>query len=105
MYWKVIKNRKVIDVLDKLQYCRFQLKHKTLLLCDEKDAQGVLSHDGTTAYHLTTCSEKFPTDIFPTCSLEEIDKYEYERLLSSNFKTSAEIADEIIKELIERGII
>lgn len=105
MYWKVIKNKKVIDVLDKLQYCRFQLKHKTLLLCDESVAQGILSHDGTTAYHLETCSEKFPIDIFPICSVEEIDKYEYESLLISLFKSPDEIANEIIKELIERGVM
>lgn len=105
MYWKVIKNKKVIDVLDKLQYCRFQLKHKALLLCDESAAQGVLSHDGTTAYHLTTNSETFPVDIYPTCTLEEIGKYEYEQLLASGFKSPQEIAEGIMKELLERGVI
>lgn len=103
MYYKVIFNKKVIDVLDKIQYCKYQLKHRVLLLCDESEAQGILSSSGDTAYHIPT-TQPFPTDIFPTVSLEEISYNEYKFLSNSHLKTPDEIRQDLIKELIERGV-
>lgn len=104
MYYKVMYNQKVIDVLDKLQYCKYQLKHRVLLLCDECEAQGILSSSGETAYHLST-NLPFPVDTFPTVSIEEITYTEYERLLQNHFKTPQEIRKDLIKELIQRGVL
>ncbi len=104
MYYKVIHNKKVIDVLDSLQFCKYQLKHKTLLLCDEKDAQGILSSSGDTAYHIPTCLP-FPVDIFPTVSLKEITKSEYDSFTRLHLKTAEQITEELIVELMERGVL
>lgn len=104
MYYKVIKNRQVIDVLDKLLFVRYQLKHKVLLLCDEEDAEGILSSDGQYAYHLSTLN-KFPTDEFDTVTLMEISKTEYERLKALCLKTPEQIAEAVLMELMERGAI
>ena len=102
--WKVIKNRKVIDVLDRLVYVRYQIKNKTLLLCDESEAEGVLSSDGKHAYH-TISLRKFSVDIFDSVDIEAIDIYEYERLKTLHVKTPEEIIDNYTRELIERGIL
>lgn len=104
MYYKVIQNQKVIDILDCLRFVKYQLKHRTLLLCDEAQAQGVLSSDGTTAYH-TSANLPFPCDIFPTVTIEEITKAEYNSLARLHLKTPEEIAQEIIVDLIERGVL
>lgn len=104
MYYKVIYNQKVIDVLDKLQYCKYQLKHRVLLLCDESEAQGILSSSGETAYHIST-TLPFPTDIFPTVTIEEIAYPEYEQLSRLCLKTPEQIMEEVVMELIERGVL
>lgn len=104
MYYKVIQNQKVIDVLDSLRYVKYQLKHRILLLCDNKaEAQGVLSSSGNTAYH-TSEYLPFPCDDFPTVTLEEITKEEYESLARLHLRTPEEIAQEIIMDLMKRGV-
>lgn len=103
MYYKVIQNQKTIDILDSLKYVKYQLKHKTLLLCDKKEACGVLSSNGTTAYH-TSEYLSFPCDDFQTVTIEEITKSEYDSLARLHLKTPEEIAQEIIMDLMERGV-
>ena len=103
MYYKVLYNKKVIDVLDKLQFCRYQLKHKILVLCEEKNAQGILSSDGQSCYH-TAGQLPIESDEFKTVALEEIDEQEYKRLKLYNLSTPEEMAEQIILELMERGV-
>ena len=104
MYYKVIKEQKTISVLDRLIYVKYQPKHKTLLLCDKSEAQGILAPDGVTAWHTSDCLA-FPVDIFDTVTLVEIDQYEYNRLKMLNCMTAQEIAAEIMTDLIERGVL
>ena len=104
MYYKVIRNAKVIDVLDKLTFVKYQIKHRVLLLCDESEAQGVLSSDGKDAYHLNTLN-KFPVDNFRSATLEEIDRIEYEQLKNMKLKTVEEVTEAVLLELMERGVI
>ena len=104
MYYKVIYKQRIIDVLDKLQYCKYQLKHRVLLLCDESEAQGILSSSGETAYHIPT-TQPFPADMFHTVSIEEITYEEYKHLSRMCLKTPEQITEELIQELIERGVL
>ena len=104
MYYKVIKNNKVIDVLDNLIYLKWQPKHKTMILTDENDAQAILSSDKENIWHERTLY-KVPVDGFDCVDVVEIDKYEYEKLKMLNGKTAEQIADEVILSLIESGII
>lgn len=103
-YFKVIKNREVIDALDGLRFVKYQIRNKTLLLCKEEEAEGILSSDGTSAYHTTTL-RKFPVDIYPVVTIEEIDRYEYDRLITLHCKTPEQIIDDYTRELIERGLL
>lgn len=102
--WKVIKNKKVIDVLDRIVYVRYQIKNNALLLCDISEAEGILSSDGNHAYH-TISLRKFPVDIFDSVDIEEIDIYEYKRLKVLHVKTPEEIIDDYTRELIGRDIL
>ena len=45
MYYKVIKNDEVVDVLNHILYIKYQEKHSLLLLCDITEAQAILSSD------------------------------------------------------------
>lgn len=104
LYYKIIYNQRVIDTLDKLYYVKYQIKHNTLLLCTEKDAEAILSSDKTKGYHLSTL-KKPQADVFDTVSIEEIDRFEYDKLVMMNLKTPEEISKSIILELMERGIL
>lgn len=104
MYYKVIKNNKVIDVLDNLIYLKWEPKHKVMVLTDENDAQAILSSDKNTIWHEETLY-RIPTDGFDTVRVESIDEYSYKQLKMLNGKTPEEIADAVILSLLESGII
>ena len=38
MYYKILKNGNVIDVLDRVQFVKYQLKNRILMLCNEEEA-------------------------------------------------------------------
>lgn len=104
MYYKVIKNNKVIDILDKLVFLKYQPKHEIMLLCDENEAQAILSSDKNTIWHESTLY-KIPVDGYDTVSLVEIDKYEYRQLKALNGKTPEEIIDAFVLDLIQEGVL
>lgn len=104
MYYKVIYNNRVIDVLDYLVFLKYQPKHKIMIQCPESEAQGILSSDKNTIWHEISMY-KIPVDGYDTVQLVEIDKYEYEQLKRLNGLTPEEIIDNYTLSLIEGGII
>lgn len=105
MYYKVIKDNKVIDVLDKLIYLKYQPKHKIMVLSDENQAQAILGSDGNTIWHERTLYNIPVENDYDVVDLVEINKYEYEKLRVLNLKTPQEIVDETILYLLENNII
>lgn len=104
MYYKVLKDNKVIDVLDNLIYLKWQPKHKTMILTDENDAQAILSSDKNTIWHERTLY-KVPVDGYETVSIEPIDEFEYKKLKMLNLSTPEEIIDAFMISLLENNII
>lgn len=104
MYYKVLKDNKVIDVLDQLTYLKWQEKNKIMLLSDINEAQAILSSDGNTVWHVEGFYD-LPVDGYDTVRLVEIDVYEYKQLKALNMKTPEEIADEVILLLLNEGVI
>lgn len=108
MYYKVVKDNKVIDVLDQLIYLKYQPKHKTMVLCEESEAQAILSSDKNNIWHEVSLYN-IPVDghrnIYDTVRLEKIDKYEFERLKMLNLKTAEEIIDSYTLFLVESGVL
>lgn len=104
MFFKVIKNNRVIDVLDLLTYVKYQQKHNIMLLCPENEAEAIVSSDGK--YYWRT--QDFPSNKYKnidTVELIEIDKYEYQHLKILNGKTIEEILDEYTLSLMESGVL
>ena len=95
MYYKVIYNGRVIDVLDKLIYLKWQEKHNIMILCDENSAQAILSSDGDTIWHEDTLYN-IPVSGFETVHIEPIDEFEYKNLRALNGKTPEEIFDQAV---------
>lgn len=104
MYYKVIKDNKVIDVLDNIVYLKWQPKHKMMVLCCIDEAEAILSSDKNTIWHEETLY-KIPVEGYDEVTLQEIDKYEFDRLKALNGRTPQEIADEVILYLIENNIL
>ena len=104
MYYKVLKNNKVIDVLDKLIYLKYQPKHKIMVLSDENEAQAILSSDKNTIWHEKTLYN-IPVDGFDEVEIIQIDEHEYKQLKVLNCKTVQEILNEYTLLLINEGVI
>lgn len=104
MYYKVLKDNKVIDVLDHLTYLKWQPKNKIMLLSDLNEAQAILSSDGNTIWHVKGFYD-LPVDGYDTVEIKEIDKYEYRKLKVLNGKTPEQITDELVLYLIQNNII
>ena len=104
MYYKVIKNGKVIDVLDNLTFVKYQQKHNIMVVCELSEAQAIVSSDGSYIWHVKWLYN-IPVDGYDTVDLIKIDKYEYDQLKMLNLKTPEEIIDEYNLLLIEGGIL
>ena len=106
MYYKVVKNNKVIDVLDHLKYFKWQSKHRIMLLTDVSDAQVVLSSDESTFWHTETLY-KLPDDApeYEIVELISIEEHEYKQLKALNMKTPEAIIDEFVLSLLEENIL
>ena len=104
MYYKVLKDNKVIDVLDSLIYLKWQPKHKIMVLTDENQAQAILSSDKNSIWHEKTLYN-VPVDGFDTVEIVEIDEHEYKQLRVLNMKSPEAIIDEYNLLLLEMGVI
>lgn len=104
MYYKVLKNDKVIDVLDHLSFVKYQKKHDIMIGCPKSEAQAITSSDGEYIWHVEGLY-RIPTEGYDTVELIEIDEYEYKQLKVFNLKTPNEIIDEYTLLLFEEGVL
>lgn len=104
MYYKVLKNNKVIDVLDRLDYVKYQPKHGIMVACAKNEAQAIISSDGECIWHIYGLYN-IPVGGYDTVELVEIDEYEYRQLIIFNLKTPEEIIDAYTISLINGGIL
>ena len=104
MYYKVLKDNRVIDVLDRLVFVKYQKKHGIMLLCDESEAQAIVSSDSSYFWHVKWLY-RIPVDGYDTVELVEIDEYEYKQLKALNMKTPQDIIDEFVLSLLEGGVL
>lgn len=104
MFYKVMKDGKVIDVLDKLVYLKYQPKHQIMVLCDINEAQAILSSDGDTIWHEKTLY-KIPNGEYETVELKEIDEVSYKQLKIFGLKSIEDVLDEYTAMLLAEGVI
>lgn len=105
MFYKVIKNNRVIDVLSQLIFCRYQEDIATIVTCTEREAQAVLSSDGNYVWHVSDYPSSKNCKFDDTVELVQIDQYEYKQLKMLNWKTPEEIIDAYTLSLIDGGIL
>lgn len=100
MYYKVIKDNKIIDVLDELIFLKYQKKYNRMVFCKKEEAQAIFSSNGSHIWHEEGLYE-IPISGYDTVRITEIDEYEYKRLKLLHCMTSEEIIDTVISRLIE----
>jgi hypothetical protein len=104
MYYKVLKNNKVIDVLDRLSFVKYQQKHDVMIACDKSQAQAIISSNGEYVWHVNGLY-RIPVDGYDTVELVEVDEYEYNQLKMLCLKTPEEIIDQFVLSLLEGGVL
>lgn len=104
MFYKAIKDNKVIDVLDHLTFVKYQKKHGIMIACPRNEAQAIISSNGDYIWHVEGMYE-VPIDKYDTVELVPIGKYEYDQLKLLSLRTPQEIIDEYTLQLIEGGIL
>lgn len=78
MYYKVLKDNKIIDILKNIFYIKYQEKNNLLLLCNIQEAEAILSSDGIHGWHIEGLYD-FPPDSYEY-EIIEITKLEYDEL-------------------------
>ena len=104
MYYKVLKDNKVIDVLDHLCFVKYQKKHNIMVNCTEEEAQGILSSDGEYIWHVVGLYS-IPVEGYDTVVLQEISQFDYNQLKVLNMKSPEQIIDEFVLTLLEGDIL
>lgn len=106
MFYKVLKDNKVIDVLDRLVYLKYQEKHNRMIFCDINEAQAIFSSDRKHIWH-TEGLYKIPVEAghYDIVELQEICEFEYNQLRILGLKTPEEIIDAFVISLLQENII
>ena len=104
MYYKVLKDNKVIDVLDHLTFVKYQQKHKIMIACLKSEAQAIISSDGEHIWHVKGLYH-IPIDGYDTVELIEINENEYKQLKIFNCKSIEQLIDEYTLQLLEGGLL
>lgn len=104
MYYKVLKDNKVIDVLDHLSFVKYQEKHGIMVSCTQEEAQAILSSGGEYIWHVHGLYN-LPVDGYDTVKIIPIDQYEYKQLSMFNLTTPEAIIDAYTKSLLDGGIL
>lgn len=107
MFYKVLKNNRVIDVLFQLVFCKYDTDIQTMVVCQEDEAQAILSSSGNEIWHVSDYPsiEKSVAHLYDTVDIVPIDKYEYDQLKILNYKTPEEIIDAYTLSLLEGGVL
>lgn len=82
MYYMVIQDGSIIDVLSTLSYVRTQVVHNRLMMCSQELAEGILSSDTSTIYYVKELIEENIKG-YPEVTLTEIDEERYNILLET----------------------
>lgn len=94
MYFKIIYNNLVIDILDSLQYVRWLKRAHKFVRTEMTSAHGILASDNLNIYHVDGMPEFEGMSNYKTVHLVEIDKEEYESLNSQIVKGDVIYCDE-----------
>ena len=80
MYFKIIYNALVIDILDSIQYVRWLKCGKKFVKTEMTSANGILASDGINIYHVEGMPDFDGMGNYKTVHMLQIEKEEYDKL-------------------------
>lgn len=103
MFYKAVKDGRVVDVLDRIDYVRYDKRHDAMYYCEPSNSNAFLSQDHHSFWRVRSmepCDKEITTVV-----LTEIDESEYMQLRALSMKTPEEIIDAYTLALVTGGII
>ena len=94
MYFKIIYNALVIDILDSVQYVRWLKRGQKFVKTEMTSANGILASDGINIYHVEGMPDFDGMGNYKTVYMVEIEKEEYDRLKSQMVEGDVIYVDE-----------
>ena len=94
MYFKIIYNALVIDILDSVQYVRWLKRGKKFVKTEMTSANGILASDGINIYHVEGMPEFNGMGNYKTVHMIQIEKEEYDKLKSQMVEGDVIYADQ-----------
>ena len=79
MFYKIMNNNMVIDLLNEVRWVRYLPNSKRLVATDSQAANGVMGSDHNTVYHIFGKPYTFANEI-KTVEVVKIDALEYDKL-------------------------
>ena len=104
MFYKIMKEKQIVDVLNQLSFVRYDIERKRFVLCNNKVAEGIVSSDNKEIWHIRGYHTS-PISNYEIADIYEIDEKEYLQLKALNGKTPEEIIDNYTLYLIEEGLL
>lgn len=107
MYYKVLKDGKVIDVLkdSEVVYLKYQERYDRMIFCDESEAQAIFSSDRKHIWHVEGLYNVPVHDRYDNVELVEINGIEYDQLKIFKLRTPEDIIDAFVLSLLNDNII
>ena len=82
MGYKLISSGSVVDAVMTLRFVKYVPRLQAFLLCGERDAQGIMSHDDDTCWHISGLPP-FDVDGYTTVEVVETEDEEVEALIAA----------------------
>ena len=79
MFYKLIHNGMLADLLTDTEYVRYLPRQKRLVMTDSQSANGIMGSDHNTVYHIAGRSYTFDSDV-KTVEVTKITEEEYGKL-------------------------
>lgn len=103
MFYKIIKDGKVVDVSDGLSFMRWQDKFRRMIYCGIEEAQAIQSSDGETIWHEISLAQ-IPVAGYDTVTAVPIDEREYRSLRALHLSVPEDIIDAFVLALVKGDV-
>jgi len=103
MYYKLLRNGTVVDILDQLIYLKYDDRLNMMINSNVNSANAILSSDKNHYWHLLGLPRA--TVEMDTVEIVEISEQEYDRLKMLNLKAPEETIDAYTLTLLNGGIL
>ena len=97
MYYKLMNNDMVVDLLQEIHYVRYLPNSKRWINTDAMSANGIMNMDGSKIYHISGRAIVYPSEI-TSVRIVKIDEKEY-NMLATQYAVQRKENEELREEI------